>query len=131
MTITEAVKTYLSSISALTAKVSTRIYPEQAPQTPAYPYIVYSKITRNDGEINSELGHYYQYFQIDVYAKTYKEIDDIAEIVISAFNNKPKIAYSGISIIKGNLNGYRDLPWDKETGVFSNAIDIKINFCKI
>jgi len=131
MTITEAVKTYLGTVVALTAKVSTRIYPENAPQTPTYPYIVYSKITRTEGEINTELGHYYQYFQFNIYARTYKETDDIAEILIASFLNKPGVSYSGIRIINGNLSEYRDLPFDLDNTIYSNSVTIKISYAKI
>jgi len=127
MTITAALKTYLATITALTAKVSSRIYPDQAPQQPTYPYIVYNKITRTEGEINTPKGHYYQYYQFAIYAKTYKETDDISEIIIASFLNKPFATYTGIQIINGNLFEHRDLPFDV-TGIYSTIVSIKISF---
>lgn len=127
MTISAALKAYLSTISDLTTKVSVRIYPGQVPQAPTYPYVVYSKITRTDGEINTPKGHYYQYYQFSIYAKTYKEIDDIGEIIIAAFKYKPKVSYSGIELINGSLLECRDLPFDP-VGIYSGIVSVKISF---
>lgn len=70
-------------------QVGTRIYPLVLPQNPTFPAIVYQRISSLDtsdieGKESLDMGR----FQIKVFAKTYKESVDIAELVKTAMQGK-------------------------------------------
>lgn len=72
--------TYLQTVSGLTALVSTRIYPNELPQEPDLPAVVYHRITGARTETtgnDSQLAH--PMFQLDAYAATYSAVKAVAE----------------------------------------------------
>jgi hypothetical protein len=131
MTIDQAVKEYLLSITAISTAISTRLYPAVASNGSTVPYVLYNTIGRDEGEINNTFGSYFKYFQFTVFARTYLETVTIGELIISAFCNKPLKSYTGIQIINGNISGERDLSFDTENELYSKAIDIKVNYAKV
>ncbi len=77
--------TALTSYSALTDEVSTRIYPVELPDDASYPAIVYTNIgympenvlSQNNPECHAR-------FQFDIWAKTYSECRTLLSILHSA-----------------------------------------------
>lgn len=134
MTIDEAVRTYLMTQTAVTAKVGTspssRIYPVEAPAGAALPYIVYGVIGRNEGRIQ-EVKNYRQYYQFSCYSSTgYSDAMAIAEAVADAFYHKPNAGYTGIHLISAALAGVRALPYDQETKVYGAVADVVLEYIK-
>jgi hypothetical protein len=129
MNIDQALYTYLQSVTAITAKVSTRIYPAIAAQGATYPYITYQEIGLDEGETN-EAEHYRKYYQLTIYARNYTDARDIAELIETAFYHKPLATYTGIRIAGGSLAGSRDIQPDTATGVFARAVDVRLNYLK-
>ena len=66
-----ALYTYLTGIAALTALVSTRIYPGQAPEASTQPYIVQHQISqRRYPNLTGPSGMVRMRLQLDVFAET-------------------------------------------------------------
>lgn len=83
----ESIYTKLQATSAVTALVSTRVYPIVAPQGAALPYITYQKIAGNtvnnlSGADATSNGLY----QIDCWAASYSGVKALADSVRSAMN---------------------------------------------
>lgn len=87
MAIGKAIKARLTAHAGTDALVDGRIYPEEAPQGPTYPLIVYQVIGAPrtyvmggaTGEVDADV-------QIDCYAGTYEEVGDLATQVRLALN---------------------------------------------
>jgi len=71
VSIEAALYSYLSGVSAVTALVSTRIYPGQAPEATAKPYIVHHRISgRRFPSVTGPSGMVRARIQIDIVAAT-------------------------------------------------------------
>lgn len=127
MTIDEAVRTYLQTVTTLTAKVSTRMYALPAPDSPTLPYITYHGIARPYGDIQ-EVPNYVKYYQFTLYAGTYSDLTTLKDGIAAAFYFKPSYAQTGVHIISGKLVGERDLTHDEKGAILSAAVDIAVNY---
>lgn len=89
--ITDAIYTILSGNATLTAQVSTRIYPADAPQTTANPCVIY-EISGQEPEYSKEGAAtvIYTNLEVDVFADSYRQSRSIADLIKSALDQ-----YSG------------------------------------
>jgi hypothetical protein len=104
----------LSTNTALAAKISTRIYPLVAPQNPVTPFITYQRISKQDtmdleGKESLDIGRY----QFKIYGKTYKEVQDVGELLKQAFEGK--------AFILMQMDDY-----EPDTKLFANLIDYQL-----
>lgn len=82
MTIESALYNELSTTAEVTAVVGTRIYPQIAPESVAYPFITYSVITDNpEHHMGGAAGLTHVTMQIDVWAETIAERVSISEVI--------------------------------------------------
>lgn len=86
--VSQAVYNLLTANSALTALVSTRIYPVRTPQTVAAPFLIYmlsdEPIDTKDGVATQEL---YE-LQLTAFASGYETIQSIRTAIKSALDRK-------------------------------------------
>lgn len=70
MALEDAIYTALSTATGMAAIVSTRIYPVQAPQSVAYPCIIYTILSEHDEGVamGADGGNYRSRVQVDIYA---------------------------------------------------------------
>jgi hypothetical protein len=104
MDIETALATYLLAQTGITGKVALRIYPLQAPQAVAKPYLVYFRVDSN--EVSSHggpSGLAASRFQFSSFALTYGGAKALAAAV--------KAALDGFSGIMGGVGGIQvDIP---------------------
>lgn len=80
MSVESALYSYLGGVSAVTALVSTRIYPSQAPQGAALPYVVHHKVSeRRFPNVAGPSGMVRARHQIDVFGATLDSAQSVAE----------------------------------------------------
>lgn len=84
VTIEEAIYQRLSN---QIPNLSGRIYPVNAPQTVALPYVVYKRISTLRSPTLSEQGSREVAIQFDIYAKTYPEMRTVRDEVRIAFED--------------------------------------------
>ncbi len=71
MTIESALYSYLSTKTTVTDEVSTRIYPQTAPNGTAYPFITFSVISEtNDHSMTGATGLANPIIQVDIWSAT-------------------------------------------------------------
>lgn len=78
---------HLSTTTALTALVGTRIYPQWIPDQAKYPAVTFIRIS--GGQVNSLTGYSClenPRIQMDVWAETYKQARDLSTIIHSAMS---------------------------------------------
>ncbi len=130
MTIDEAVRTYLLTVTTLTNQVGTRIYPATLePSARVYPYLLYAELNRTYGNINTKK-NYVKYYQFTVYSQNFDTTQIIKEALLDAFESKPNVQYTGIGIVKGRMTGCGDFPYDAVLNVYGAHVDIKIDYIK-
>lgn len=84
--IEEAIKYTLVNNSGVSA-ITTRCYPVTLPQNPAFPLILYMRITGiPDNLLHGVSGLVYSRFQIEAWAVTYAEAKALATAIINALN---------------------------------------------
>ena len=82
MTIESALFSYLSTKAEVTAEVSTRIYPQPAPQEADYPFITLMVITDNpEHHMGGAAGLTNVGMQIDIWTETIPERVEISEVI--------------------------------------------------
>src|SRR5574344_1243907 len=91
MELNESLYSYLTSASALTALVSTRIYPDKVSEksTYTYPYITYELVSEDEVETftQQDTGLINSTYQFDVWAKSRASAKDVAKQLRKAFKN--------------------------------------------
>lgn len=125
MLIEQAIKTELTSTTALTALVGQRIYYVKAPQDVEAPYIVFFKVTgprvhSHDGA--SSLAH--PRFQFSIFADTYYMAKQIAEQLQTALQGFNGTMGTGAGVEVGAVF-YEDETdfWEKESKLYHVACD--------
>lgn len=83
--IDDALRAYLLTKTALTALISTRIYPDFAPHKAAFPYVIYLKVSdvkehTHDGQVDLEMPN----FQFTAYATTKAEARSVSNQIKAA-----------------------------------------------
>lgn len=115
----ENLYTYLQTKAAVTALVSTRVYPDAAPQTATLPFLVYTRIStvreHKFGSAGTETGLTQSRIQIDCYASTYSGVSALSEqvrLALSGFRGTFGSGFANrISLVDEN-----DLPADPDYG---------------
>lgn len=75
----------LSGHAGLSALVSTRIYPNVAPQNVTVPFVTYRRVSAvRESGFGEDIGIVTSRFQLDMYAATYSGVRAIAEQVRAA-----------------------------------------------
>lgn len=78
----EALYTRLTSVAGLTALVGTRIYPRQLPQNPAYPCLMYARVSaERESAMGADTKLVAGRWQVSSWGKTYTDARDTAEQV--------------------------------------------------
>ena len=112
--------TKMSGTAAITALVSTRIYPNRAPQSAALPYITYQRITGDRiYQISSPFvfGIARPVMQIDCWSTSYLNCRAIFDAVRVALNGVQNATWDTISIYRSKLENDFELyepPTDKD-----------------
>lgn len=90
MSLRSALYEYLTSVSAITDIASTRISPAGSyDDTPTYPFIRYQRIdTRHERHLTGGVGKRRERWQIDCYGTDTIVLDNLAEAVREALDNK-------------------------------------------
>lgn len=124
-----AIYSILSSDSDISDLVSTRIFPNVAPQTTAFPFIIYdvdgdTPTDTKDGvselDVNSVM--------VSCYSETYTEACDLALSIRTALDRLPDSTYGTIKIQSSEYRGYNDIFDDDSgnNGIYRKAIDFDI-----
>ncbi len=87
MTIESAIYNELSTTAEITAVVSTRIYPQVAPESAAYPFITFLVVSEvPEHHMGGAAPLTRVMMQFDVWAETHAERVDIAEVLRNALD---------------------------------------------
>lgn len=124
-----AIYSILSGESDITDLVSTRIFPNVAPQTTVFPFIIYdvdgdsptdTKQGVSELDINSVM--------VSCYSETYTQACDLALHIRTALDRLPEATYGTIKIQSSEYRGYNDIFDDKagDNGIYRKAIDFDI-----
>lgn len=113
---------HLSTTTALTAIVSTRIYPLILPQEPTYPAIAYSRLTADRlYSLGGYLGWEHPMMTIDIYTETYKQAKELTTSIQTAMNAATafsSLLVSDVDYYEPDMNVYRVVMdfscWNKE-----------------
>ena len=120
-TIEEALYAKLSTTSAITALVSTRIYPAVVPENGKIPAIVYQKIAQdNYSALQTDPNINKPTFQISIFGTTYKQVKDISAQVKLALRNYTDTTIKAV-IIQSENDGY-----NKDQNEYFEYIDFDI-----
>lgn len=110
----EYIQAHLSTSTALTTLISTRLYPIRMPQDAGYPAIVYeTEMKKQVMCLSGRTDLYNQQVQLDVCAKTYnqsKVVANILEQVMEAaktYNAVPQSAQDVYEVYESGLEIYR------------------------
>ena len=112
MSIRTDIFTALSGHAALTALVSSRIYPIKAPQSPTYPLVIYQRVSNDHiNSLTGSSGLNKSRYQFDIYAATYGAANNIADAVaggMAAATTYESILLSTIDLdFDDNVEEYR------------------------
>lgn len=124
-TIEEALYYKLSTDAAITALISTRVYPFQMPQNPTYPAMTYRRIsTRQPFDLSGPGDMDNPRFQFDCYAPSYAAAKGLAKALRSVM-----VGFSGVVLgvdicavfFLNEVDRFDDVP-----GVFGIAVDLRV-----
>lgn len=119
MSIQDDLYTALSGYAALTALVSTRIYPIKVPQSPTYPFVVYQRLSNiHINSLSGSSGLNQSRYQFDIYAATYASANSIADEVVGAM--VAATTYESIQLSR------IDLDFDDNVGEYRISIDFSV-----
>lgn len=120
MTIESDIVAVLEADVALTALISTRIYPMRLPQNPTWPNLVYSRSstdfhntisTNAAGQANAR-------FQLDCRADDYAEVRDVAAKAITAM--------TGAAAFDALIVSDSDFPYEPDTEIYRTVLDFSV-----
>lgn len=87
MSASSIIYSILSGNTGVTNLVNTKIYPQEAPQTAAFPYVVFQSISNTPNNSKSGVSTMDRYrIQVTVCAKKQSEIDSIGAAIRSALD---------------------------------------------
>ena len=95
----KAIYAILSTAVPVTGIVSTRIYPDMAPQDAIYPFVVYSItgiLPSNTKDHASQMDEVTA--SVICYADSYNDVQDLSEKVRAALDGKTRGTYGGVSL---------------------------------
>jgi len=129
MEIGKSIYNILSNTGNVSALVGTRIFPNVAPQTTAFPFIIYDvtgvePTNTKDGVSTLDTND----VMISVYSNTYSEASSLAQLVRIAMDRLPTNTYAGEDIQSSEFQGYNDI-FDNTSGnagIYRKALDFEI-----
>jgi hypothetical protein len=110
MSLKTALYSYLSTTSAITALVSTRIYPDMAPEGAALPYIVYSFVAGNhERHMGAACDFASRLVQFDVYGATAVSVEAVFQVLSDALEAKRgTIGSENLVVLSSGIESERD-----------------------
>ena len=129
MEIGKSIYNILANTANVSALVGTRIFPNVAPQTTAFPFIIYDvtgvePTNTKDGVSTLDTND----VMISVYSNTYSEASSLAQLVRIAMDRLPTNTYAGEDIQSSEFQGYNDI-FDNTSGnagIYRKALDFEI-----
>ena len=124
-----AIYNILSNDSDITDIVSTRIFPNVAPQTTTFPFIIYdvdgdTPTDTKDGASSLDINS----LMVSCYCETYTQACDLAQLIRTALDRISESTYNTITIQSSEYRGYSDIFDDDagDNGIYRKAIDFDI-----
>jgi len=129
MEIGKAIFNILSNDSDVLALVESRIFPNVAPQTTEFPFIIYdvTGVQPNDtkeGPSTLDTND----VMISCYSETYSEASDLAKKIRIAMDRITEAEYATIKIQSSQFQSYNDIFDDTsgDAGIYRKALDFEI-----
>ena len=129
MEIGKSIYSILSTTGNISGLVSTRIFPNVAPQTTQFPFFIYDitgvdPTNTKDGVSTLDTNN----VMISVYSKTYSEASTLALNVRVAMDRLPTNLYAGENIQSSEFQSYNDIFDDTSgnAGIYRKALDFEI-----
>lgn len=133
MSLHSALYSHLSGVAGVTSLVSTRIYPNVAPQGAALPYVVQQRVSRRQfPNLAGSSGMVRQRHQIDVFSNTQDATEAIVEALRAALDGwrNTTMGTEALNVLSITLEDVRDSfepPSDaSDTGVHRASIDLVV-----
>ena len=124
MTIEEALKTYLQSVAAVSALISTRIYPETLPQEPTLPALKYDIISIQRQHLIDFATAYIQYTSV---ATTHLGARALADAVRKALQREKRVI-SGIEVTQISVDDEQGVVFDQGFSEHYIQTTYKVNY---
>ncbi len=126
MTINNAIFSRLTGFAGLSALVSARIYPVNAPQDASMPYVTYQRISNfKIGLLGTDTDISEPRYQIDVYSASYVSCRDVADQVVLAMQRWQGIE-AGVTVLDTTIENDSDL-YDNELLTYNSSVDVIIS----
>tara|TARA_Y100000401_G_C8321663_1_gene225650 strand:+ start:1116 stop:1526 length:411 start_codon:yes stop_codon:yes gene_type:complete len=129
MQIGKAIYNILANDSDVSTLVSTRIFPNVAPQTTVFPFIIYditgvSPNDTKDGASTLDTND----VMISCYSETYSQASDLAQKIRIAMDRINQGDYGGETIQSSQFQSYNDIFDDTsgDSGIYRKALDFEI-----
>ncbi len=130
----KALYSVITGDAGVSAIISTRMFPNVAPQGTTMPYVVYRMITESDrsrGISHDRGGLVARLFQLDVFGATYSAVKDLADKIRLAIDTTRKTA-AGQTWQHASVDSQLD-DWEfnltgSETGVHRTTMDVTVWF---
>ena len=129
MEIGKAIYSILSNDSDVSTLVETRIFPNVAPQTTEFPFIIYDVTgvqpnDTKDGPSTLDTND----VMISCYSETYSEASDLAKKIRIAMDRITESEYATIKIQSSQFQSYNDIFDDTsgDSGIYRKALDFEI-----
>jgi len=129
MEIGKAIYNILSNNSDIVNLVDTRIFPNVAPQTTEFPFIIYDVTgvqpnDTKDGPSTLDTND----VMISCYSETYSQASDLAKKIRIAMDRIPDAEYATIKIQSSQFQSYNDIFDDTsgDAGIYRKALDFEI-----
>jgi len=127
----QAIRSRLTSQSSVTDLVSTRIYPQAAPQGASLPYVIYDVGSSPVEAMSGHTGLTYANFSLSCYATTYASVKEITEQVRLVLDGWSGTSESVLvkSVIHNNSNDVYGTPKDGSSmGIFQVNSSYSVGF---
>lgn len=126
MSLEGALYSKLSTTAAITALVSTRIYPVKLPEAVTYPAVTYQFVAGRSIQAQSPGGHAgHATVQITAWADSYKAARNILAAILHAIDGQ-KFTLDGTDVTVTGKDGDRDLDYTSGARIFGCAHDYGI-----
>jgi hypothetical protein len=128
MQLEESLYTYLSTDSGISALISTRVYPEVAPQSASAPFLVYQRITtQRIHTMSADQGFVMATMQFTVWDNTITSARSVSEAVRAALQNHSGLTggVGGVTINATLMENEINL-YDEKTKSFGVAQEYNI-----
>ena len=110
MSLKTALYSYLTGISAITTLVSTRIYPDVAPETATRPYIIYQYVSSEHVRHMTAASDFAsRRVQFDVYGDSALSVENVFDALRDALESKRgNIGTENLSVLSSGIDSERD-----------------------